>query len=140
MVIGPQFPLAAAWTIMNERRIRHLPVVLGGQLLGIVSDRDVLVRATMMPDGTVAAPRDPVVLAMTPNPLTCAPDATVSGLARTMIERKIDAVPVVGRDGALVGLVTSSDLMALLLDDGSPARVLPFDFRVHDGERLAAPA
>jgi hypothetical protein len=36
--------------------------------------------------------------------------------------------------------VTSSDLMALLLEDGSPARVLPFDFRVHDGERLAATA
>jgi acetoin utilization protein AcuB len=137
VVIGPQFPIAAAFGLMQERRIRHLPVVCGGRILGIVSDRDVLARSTVDPDGTVVPPRDPVAVAMTPAPITCSPDAQVSDLARIMVERKIDAVPVVNKAGSLVGLVTSSDLLFLLIDV-APAQVLPFDFRMHQGERLAA--
>jgi acetoin utilization protein AcuB len=122
---------------MRERRIRHLPVVQGGQLVGILSDRDILLRSTLDLDGTVTAPRDPVALAMTPAPVTCGPDSKVSELARTMVERKIDAIPVVGTAGRLIGLVTSSDLLCLLLEEAS-VRALPFDFRVYEGERLVA--
>jgi acetoin utilization protein AcuB len=137
VVVGPQFPLAAAFSLMKERRIRHLPVVHAGRLLGILSDRDVLLRSTMDSDGAIATPRDPVALAMTAAPVTCTPNTKVSELARTMVERKIDAVPVLGTSGSLIGLVTSSDLISLLLDQAC-AQALPFDFRVYQGERLTA--
>jgi CBS domain-containing protein len=139
VVVGPQFPLEAAWRIMQERRIRHLPVVRAKTLVGILSDRDILLRATQTSDGTVVVPRDPVALAMTPGPITRGPECLVSDLARTMIEHKIDAIPVIGASGSLIGLVTSSDLMLLLVEDVN-VRALPFDFRVYDGERLAAQA
>jgi acetoin utilization protein AcuB len=122
---------------MRERRIRHLPVVQAGHLVGILSDRDILLRSTADLDGNAIAPRDPVALAMTPAPVTCGPDANVSELARTMVERKIDAIPVVGTSGSLIGLVTSSDLLCLLFEAPS-VRALPFEFRVHEGERLTA--
>jgi CBS domain-containing protein len=114
-------------------------VVHRGHLLGILSDRDVLLRSSVDADGKIAPPRDPVALAMTPAPITCAPDTDVSQLARTMVERKIDAVPVLGKGGSLVGLVTSSDLLLLLFDAASIG-ALPFDFRVYEGERLVAEA
>ena len=136
VVVGPRFSLAAAFDLMQRRRIRHLPVVHAGRLLGILSDRDILLRSEVDSDGAIVTPPEPVELAMTPAPLTCRADTTVSELARTMIERKIDAVPVMGRGGLLIGLVTSSDLLALLVEDAS-ARVLPFEFCVYEGERLA---
>src|ERR1700761_848875 len=103
VVVGTQMPLKAAWSLMRERRIRHLPVVLGGRLVGILSDRDVLLRATADADGSVEVPVDPVALAMTPAVVTCGPDAKVSELASRMIEHKIDAIPVLGAKGALIG-------------------------------------
>lgn len=139
VVVGTQMPLKAAWGLMQQQRIRHLLVVLGGSLVGILSDRDVLLRATARADGTVEVPADPVALAMTPAVVTCGPDAKVSDLASLMIDRKIDAIPVLGKAGTLIGLVTSSDLLALIHEDGA-ASVLPFDFRVFDGERLTAVA
>jgi acetoin utilization protein AcuB len=139
VVIGPEFPIVAAWSLMQERRIRHLPVVSGGRLLGILSDRDILLRSAVSADRAVVPPRGPVALAMTPAPITCRPDAQVSEVARIMVERKVDALPVLNKTGSLIGLVTSSDLLFLLMDD-APGRVLPFDFRVHQGERLTAVA
>jgi acetoin utilization protein AcuB len=139
VVVGPEFPLALAWKLMRERRIRHLPVVQAGRLQGILSDRDVLLRCTLEPDETIIAPSGPVAVAMTPAPITCTPDASVSWLASTMVDRKIDAIPVLGAHDALVGLVTSSDLLHLLIQAPS-VQVLPFDYRLQYGEQLAATA
>jgi CBS domain-containing protein len=50
-----------------------------------------------------------------------------------LLEHKIDSIPIVGRSGALVGLVTSTDLLGLLVERAQ-AQVLPFDFSI----RLAA--
>jgi CBS domain-containing protein len=133
-VVGPACPLIVAWQIMREQRIRHLPIVEAMRLVGILSDRDILLRATATGDGTVDVPREPVALAMTPAPVTCLPETSVGWMAQTMINHRIDAVPVVDRDGTLAGLVTSTDLLALLIDYEEGA-LLPFRFSVHDAER-----
>jgi acetoin utilization protein AcuB len=127
--------LFAAFAVMERERIRHLPVVQGGALLGILSDRDVLARATMRDNGLLEVPRDPVALAMTPAPITCEPTTSVAELARVMTERKIDAVPVL-RGSRLVGLVTSTDLL-LLLVGADEARPLPFEFHVLEEQAAA---
>jgi CBS domain-containing protein len=60
-----------------------------------------------------------------------------------MLEHKIDSVPVIGPSGLLVGLVTSADLLSLLVER-DVAQVLPFDFRLRltesdaDAHRAAA--
>jgi acetoin utilization protein AcuB len=132
VVAPPRLPLDAAWRVMVERRIRHLPVVEGRRLVGMLSDRDVLLRATLDDDGRVIVPGVEVAFAMTPAPLVCAPLTSVSDLARTMIDRKIDAIPVVEGE-RLVGLVTSTDLLALLVEDETK-QPLPFDFDLEDAE------
>lgn len=131
VVVAPaRMPLDAAWAAMEARSIRHLPVVEGGRLVGMLSDRDVLLRATRDDEGRTIVPGIPLVLAMTAAPLVCAPQTKVSDIARIMIDRKIDAMPVV--DGErLVGLVTSTDLLALLVE-ADTTQPLPFDFDLEE--------
>jgi acetoin utilization protein AcuB len=117
---------------MKGRRIRHMPVTRAGLLLGIVSDRDVLLAASTNDAGDVVVPAIPVGAVMTPSPITCEPSTSVADLARIMTERKIDAVPVLGPSGRLVGLVTSTDLLLLLIGQDA-ARPLPFEFEVEEG-------
>ena len=112
-IVPPDLPLSAAWDLMSRKRVRHLPVVSGGALIGILSDRDVLVRATSEEDG-VSVPDLPVVDVATPWPHVCKPNTDVRDLVRMMTEHKIDAVPVLDDADHLVGLVTSTDLLLLL--------------------------
>lgn len=130
IVVPPEVTLRSAWHVMTRERIRHLPVVRAGALIGILSDRDVLSRGLLDRDGTLHVPSDIVVgEAMTPTPLVTCDDSTdVSELVRVMTERKIDAVPVV-RGLRLVGLVTTTDLLLLLLSLDE-ARPLPFEFEL----------
>ncbi len=137
IVVLPELSLKSAWTIMRREHIRHLPVVRGGVLLSMLSDRDVLLHATPGDDILPVIPDKLVGEAMTPAPMVCEPGTDVATLAKLMIDRKIDAVPVMTPGDKLLGLVTTSDLLALLLSsDQAQApfaeRKLPFDFRVRE--------
>ncbi len=138
IVAPPQLPLDLAWHVMQQHRIRHLPIVKGGALLGILSDRDVLLRATLDDDERVIVPGLEVMHAMTPSPAVCEPGTPVGEIVRVMTERKIDALPVVDANDRLVGLVTSTDLLLLLVEPDS-AQPLPFSYRLEEAsERISA--
>ena len=129
VVVSPTVPIGSAARTMEVMRIRHLPVVEGGRLVGIISDRDLMKRSTNASCGE----------AMTAAPVTCLPNASVSHVARLMIEHKIDSIPIVNYSGTLAGLVTSTDLLSLLVDENH-AHALPFEFRLQrataDGRSL----
>jgi CBS domain-containing protein len=129
LVVPPDFSLAAAWDLMSRKHFRHLPVVSGRTLVGILSDRDILVRATME-RGTISVPDMPVAEAATPWPHVCALDTDVCDVVRLMTENKIDAVPVVDGGNQLVGLVTSTDLLLLLISLEEAKVPLPFMFQL----------
>jgi acetoin utilization protein AcuB len=130
IVVAPAAPLALAWSLMQKHRIRHLLVCERGALLGVVSDRDLFLAGSRSSDGGLAFPEEVVGSIMSMAVVTCAPSASVAEAARMMIDKKIDALPV--RSGnRLVGLVTSTDLLALLLES-APHEVLPFEFRVEE--------
>jgi CBS domain-containing protein len=137
-IVPPDMSLSAAWALMCRERFRHLPVVSGRTLVGILSDRDVLVRATVE-NGTVTVPDTPVSEAATPWPHVCEPDTDVCDLVRLMTEKKIDAVPVVDGANQLVGLVTSTDLLLLIISREEAKIPLPFVFELeqHSEVRLA---
>ena len=132
-VVAPIVTVGGAAALMERKGIRHVPIVEGRHLLGILSDRDVLKH-----DRNVTCAE-----AMTPAPVTCTPDVSVSQVAQLMLERKIDSIPIVGPRGELVGLVTSSDLLSLLVERAEVHR-LPFDFKLRlassDGEAFTAAA
>ncbi len=138
IVAPPELTLANAWRVMQRERVRHLPVVRAGALVGMLSDRDVLARGTLAAGGRLHVDAHLLVgEAMTPTPLvTCEASTDVAELARTMTDEKIDAVPVV-HGLRLVGLVTSTDLLLLLVEQKSPLP-LPFDFRLVDAPSVYA--
>lgn len=135
--VGPDDSLVDAHEIMVEWEIRHLPVLVGDVLVGILSDRDVLKKATEDEDGELEVPAIPVSAAMTPDPITCSLFTDVSRVARTMIDNKIDSVPVLDEGGALAGLLTSSDLLQMYITSESEpeVRLLPFQWQVHSRVR-----
>jgi CBS domain-containing protein len=131
VVVSPSVTVAAASRMMERRHIRHLPVVTDGRVIGILSDRDILRSAAGgEPDTTCG-------VAMTPAPITCRTNTPVGRVAELMLTHKIDSIPVVDDVGALVGLVTSSDLLSLLVDRDQ-AQMLPFDFRLRLSDSDAA--
>ena len=100
---------------MKEWEIRHLPVMRENSLVGILSDRDVLLYTHSEIAGNAQVEDHSVGEVMTKNPITCNASDSVSHIAGIMIDNKIDCVPIteVNR-GRLLGLVTSTDLLDLL--------------------------
>jgi CBS domain-containing protein len=138
VVVPPEIPLSSAWALMCRERFRHLPVVSGNALVGILSDRDILLRATME-GGKISVPDTPAGETLTPLPYVCEPHTDVCDLVRMMTEKKIDAVPVVDGADQLVGLVTSTDLLLLLIPLEQARIPLPFVFELeqHSGDNVA---
>jgi acetoin utilization protein AcuB len=99
--------------LLMSRGFRHLPVVDGGRLVGIVTDRDIrYTTSSLCPTPRQAS--DPVSLAMSSPPLTADPLDPVEDAARIMRERKIGCLPVL--DGTeLVGILTGMDLLDALM-------------------------
>ncbi len=130
IAIPPELSIQKAWDLMTAHKVRHLPVVLSGKLCGIVSDRDLLPMLTRDKTGQGQLPDDAAGNLMSICPYRASPETTVSQLARKMRAEKIDSVPVTTADDELLGMVTASDLLALLVDPIQD-KALPFSFRIH---------
>jgi CBS domain-containing protein len=102
VTIGPGDTLARADAKMKTGGFRRLPVVQDGELIGILSEYN-LRRFGHAPDST------PVVAAMTPNPVTISPSATLEHAVALLKAKAIGRLPVV-KHGRLIGIVTASDL------------------------------
>lgn len=119
VTVAPDTTLPAAIHRMGERGIRHLPVVEGDRLVGIVSDRD-LKRAMGSGSGLERDERadwlDRLCVAefMTRAVLTIGPGFPVEDAARVMVRERISALPVT-EAGRLVGIVTETDVLALFV-------------------------
>lgn len=115
--LGPQASAAEALALCRERTVRHLPVVDGGRLVGLVSDRDL--RDVSPPRGSADAENTLgwVRLAdiMTRDVETAHPLDTIEHAAHRIHTQRIGCLPVVA-DGELAGIVTSSDMMRTLTD------------------------
>jgi len=93
---------------MQKGGFRRLPVVSDGQLVGIITDRDMREHAGYLDRTEVAA-------AMSKKPITVTPATTVEVAAQRLLKQKIGGLPVV-EDGHLVGMITTSDILQAFLD------------------------
>lgn len=109
IVIQQDDDLALALQVMAWSDVRHLPVVSGDKLLGVISERDLL--RCYAERGRPAAAREKVGAIMHSPPVTIAPDADLAAAMFLVIERGIGCLPVVER-GRLLGIVTRTDLLA----------------------------
>jgi len=113
--------VARALEILSEMQVRHLPVLRDGEVVGMISDRDLrsIVPTTVRDfeeiETSQARLGQPVASLMTGDPLTVEPSAEIGEVIDLMLEEKVGAVPVVDPDnGELLGIVSYVDLLRVL--------------------------
>jgi acetoin utilization protein AcuB len=121
--IGKQASLSEARRAMNDRRIRHLPVMHRGDLIGIVSLRDIELLETL---DDVDSDTVMVEEAMSTDVFVVGPSASLASVARTMASRKLGSALVTG-GGQVLGIFTTVDALralawALAGEDLAPRR------------------
>jgi CBS domain-containing protein len=121
--ITPRTTIAEAWDLMRELDIRHLPVVDGEALVGMLSDRDIgnlEVGRLLTEEGADALRRQlarPVIQMMSADVVAAEPETEVSELVTLFLEQKVGAVPVVTPDTRrIVGIVSYIDVLRALQD------------------------
>jgi acetoin utilization protein AcuB len=103
--IGAEQTLARAQEVMAEHGIRHLPVLHGGKLLGVLTDRDLhLVESLKDVNPKLVTVSD----AMSQSVYSVAPDEPLDEVVMTMAERKLGSA-VVLQNGKVVGIFTTVD-------------------------------
>lgn len=120
ITVTPSTTVPEANTLMKQGRIRRLPVVDNGRLVGIVTLGDI--REASPSDATSLSIYELNYLVaqltiekiMTRDPITITPDATIHKAARLLLEHKIGSLPVVA-DGRLIGIITESDIFRVLV-------------------------
>jgi acetoin utilization protein AcuB len=119
ITVGPQTSIFRAWDLMKDRRIRHLPVMEDGRLVGIVTDRDLRL-VLPSPATTLGAyelnyllDKMTVSEVMTKDVITTTPSASITNAARVLLRNRIGALPVFAGP-ILVGILTRADALEAL--------------------------
>jgi acetoin utilization protein AcuB len=108
--IGADQPLRVAAELMRAHRIRHLPVLSNGKLVGILSQRDLDLAMGL---ASVAPGKQPVEDAMTPDPFAISPESSLEWIVMEMAEHKYGSTVVV-ENGKVVGVFTTVDALRAL--------------------------
>ena len=116
ITVAPATPVSEARELMQRKRIRHLLVMAGERLVGIITDRDIRL-VLPSPASSLSVWEIHYLLAkmtveqvMTRSVITIAPDRPVVEAVRVMLELKIGALPVT--EGLrVVGIITETDLL-----------------------------
>jgi CBS domain-containing protein len=104
--VTPETPLAEVARRMRDEDIGALPVVENDRMIGMVTDRDIVVRCVAAGNANDATART----AMSPKVLYCYDDQSVNEILMNMGEQQVRRMPVVNRDKRLVGVVSIGDL------------------------------
>lgn len=113
--------LQAAARAMKESNVGILPVVDGGRLVGVVTDRDITIRATAEGlDPTRSAVRS----AMTPQTFSVFEDQSLAEAARIMVDKHVHRLLVVDRHQQVVGILSLDDLARLPGEESEVGTVL----------------
>jgi acetoin utilization protein AcuB len=110
--IGFDQSLETATEYMRKLHVRHLPVLKGGKLIGIVSDRDINLVLTFAKQDALALP---VEEALTPDPYFTTVDASLADVAAKMAEKKYGCALVM-EGNHVVGIFTAVDALRALTD------------------------
>jgi CBS domain-containing membrane protein len=116
VTLKPEDTLDLANDVISLGRIRHIPVVDAGQLVGLLSERDLMGAAANRIFGLRQKSKSALLKSvlirevMKKRVLTVAPETSIKDAARLMADKKIGCLPVVS-DGAIVGLMTTTDIL-----------------------------
>ena len=125
--------------LMKENNIRGLPVMKNGELVGVVTDRDL--KKASASDATTLDIHELLYLiakikikeVMTKDPITILFDDTVEEAAEVLLDNKLSGAPVVNNEGELVGVITQADIFRVLVSlTGVREKGLQFGFLLED--------
>lgn len=122
VIVQKDDSLGSAAHLLRDRNIRRIPVMHKGRLVGIITDRDVKAaspsKATSLDiwEMHFLIEKLKVSDVMTPRPITIHADTTIERAAMIMMERKIGGLPVVDREGSLIGILTEHDVFRALVE------------------------
>lgn len=111
---------------MNDFYLRHLPIVLEGELKAVVSEDDVLEADALAAVETYRLPMQPP---------SVFPDDHVYDVMKYLVEYKLTMVPVTDREGRYLGLVTSEDLLKFFAETSTfrdPGSIVILEMGRHD--------
>lgn len=106
-LIGSRESVEHAARLMEDLNVGVLPVCDGRRLVGIVTDRDITVRAVA---GGLNPKKTPVADVMTTHVRWCRPDESLDAVAQKMSATQIRRMPVLDADGHVIGIVSLGDL------------------------------
>lgn len=100
------------WRLMEQHGVRHLPITCDGEVVGVVSDRDVRVVL-----GLSSAEKMQVQAAdvMSPEPVVVKTGTPLDDVADLMAQKKVGSVIVIDDEGNLVGIFTATDALNALV-------------------------
>ncbi len=107
--------------IFESNHLHHVPIVDAGRLVGVVSDRDVLrflspyVNTMSEDNRDLNTLRKKAHQIMTRDVVTVRANDTVEAAALTMLEKRFSCLPVVSDTGAIVGIVTKTNILDCLV-------------------------
>ena len=119
ITLEPGDTVATAVATLRSHRIRHLPIVENGLLVGILTDRDVKRAMPSLLEGITQEKHEEILGSstvsriMTREPMTTSPLTPVKQALDAMIEHRYGALPVL-EHGRVVGMLTQSDFLRLL--------------------------
>ena len=113
--VGPSDSIQKAAQVMRDEDTGVVPVVEDGRVTGVVTDRDIVLRAVA--DGDFQAKVEDVV---SDDVITATPDMTTAEAAELMSEHQIRRLPVIDTDDRLIGIVSLGDLA---VKEGRDARM-----------------
>lgn len=114
VTVRSRLSIGEALSILKEVDARHLPVVDGGELVGILSDRDLLELRNVLddPDADTSVLRRAVSAYMSTDVASVNPETELTEAVDIMIERRVGALPVLEAETeALVGIVSYVDVL-----------------------------
>ena len=121
VTISPEATLRVARATMSETGVHHLLVSDRGRIVGIISDRDIAHRLSRAAERGLPSRHDeeamerPVIQVAAFQLVTIPATATIEEAAARIIESSVSALPVVNDAGAIVGIVTTRDLLRGML-------------------------
>ena len=124
---------------LKEHNISMLPVMKRGELVGIVTDRDL--KKASASDATTLEVHELLYLIsnvkvkdlMTKDPITVPPDYTIGETAELLLEKKISGVPVLSKTGEVAGVITKADIFKALISlTGLKRKGIQFAFELED--------
>jgi len=118
--VSRETPIRDVASAMRDGDVGSLPVVEGGKLVGIVTDRDIVVRA--LAEGR--DPSTPVGDAMTSDVYSVRPDDFAFEAVRLMGDKQVRRIPVVNDDGSLAGIIAMADVALEMEDEREIAETL----------------